>query len=83
MVTGPVTWNMKVALERAHAATPAPNWVVAIGDCALDCGVFAGSPAIAGPVSAIIPVDLHIAGCPPAPIDMLRGLIALVDGQAK
>src|SRR5450631_44523 len=51
MVTGPVTWNMKIALERAYAAAPAPKWVVAIGDCANDCGVFAGSYAVVGPVS--------------------------------
>ena len=82
MVTGPVTWNMKVALERAHAATPAPKWVVALGDCAVDCGVFAGSPVIVGPVSAVVPVDLRIAGCPPTPLAILEALIALVDALA-
>jgi Ni,Fe-hydrogenase III small subunit len=79
MVTGPVTWNMKQALERTYAATPAPKWVVAIGDCGLNCGVFAGSAAVVGPVASVIPVDLHIPGCPPTPLDMLKGLIALVD----
>jgi len=79
LVTGPVTWNMKVALERTYAAMPSPKWVVAAGDCAANCGVFAGSYAVAGPVSSVIPVDLHIRGCPPEPIDILKGLLALVE----
>jgi Ni,Fe-hydrogenase III small subunit len=79
LVTGPVTKNMREALERTYAATPDPKWVVAAGDCAGNCGVFAGSYACVGPVSSVIPVDLHIAGCPPSPIALLKGLIALVD----
>ena len=79
LVTGPVTKNMREALERTYAATPDPKWVVAAGDCAANCGVFAGSYACVGPVSSVIPVDLHIAGCPPSPITLLKGLIALVD----
>ncbi len=79
LVTGVVTWNMKIALERTYVATPDPKWVVAVGDCARSCGVFAGSYACAGPVSSIIPVDLHIPGCPPPPIEILRGLLSLVD----
>jgi Ni,Fe-hydrogenase III small subunit len=79
LVTGPVTRNMKVALERTYAATPDPKWVVAAGDCAAGCGVFAGSYAVVGAVDEVIPVDLHIAGCPPRPIDLLKGLIALLD----
>jgi Ni,Fe-hydrogenase III small subunit len=78
LVTGPVTWNMKEALERTYAATPAPKWVVAAGDCAANCGVFAGSYACVGPVSAVVPVDLHIPGCPPPPLDILKGLLALI-----
>jgi Ni,Fe-hydrogenase III small subunit len=78
LVTGPVTKNMREALERTYAATPDPKWVVAAGDCAASCGVFAGSYACVGPVSSVIPVDLHIAGCPPTPTDLLKGLIALV-----
>ena len=58
LVTGPVTKNMREALERTYAATPDPKWVVAVGDCALDGGVFAGSYACVGGVSAVIPVDL-------------------------
>ena len=79
LVTGPVTHNMAEALERTYDATPAPKWVVAVGDCALDGGCFAGSYAVAGGVSAVIPVDLHIPGCPPVPSDLLAGLLALLN----
>src|ERR1700731_4500755 len=82
LVTGPVTRNMKVALERTYAATPDPKWVVAVGDCACGCGVFNGSYAVIGAVDKVIPVDLHIRGCPPCPIDLLLGLIALIDKAA-
>jgi len=82
LVTGPVTKNMKVALERTYAATPDPKWVVAVGDCAAGCGVFAGSYAVVGSVADVLPVDLHIKGCPPKPIDLLRGLIALMEKAA-
>ena len=83
MVTGPVTKNMREALERTYHATPGPKWVIAIGDCARDGGCFAGSYAVAGGVSQIIPVDLHIPGCPPPPLAMLRGLSALLDAAAE
>ena len=79
MVTGPVTHNMKIALERTYAATPAPKWVVAVGDCGCGCGVFEGSYAVVGAVDKVIPVDLHIKGCPPRPIELLKGLIALME----
>jgi len=79
MVTGPVTRNMREGLERTYAATPDPKWVVAVGNCAVDGGLFAGSYAVIGGVSAVIPVDLHIKGCPPAPIQLLSGLLALLE----
>jgi len=79
LVTGPVTKNMQVALERTYRATPDPKWVVAAGDCALDGGMFAGSYACLGGVSVAIPVDLHIRGCPPSPLQLLKGLLALLD----
>jgi Ni,Fe-hydrogenase III small subunit len=82
MVTGPVTWNMRQALERTYAAMPQPNWVMAVGDCGRNCGVFAGSYACAGAVAEVIPVDLHIAGCPPEPLEILRGLLALAESAA-
>jgi Ni,Fe-hydrogenase III small subunit len=79
LVTGPVTKNMREALERTYNATPAPKWVIAVGDCARDGGCFAGSYAVVGGVSKVLPVDLHIAGCPPSPIDILKGLLALLE----
>ena len=78
MVTGPVSKNMREALERTYAATPDPKWVVAIGDCAVDGGIFAGSYAVAGGVGDVVPVDLHIRGCPPRPAQLLSGLLALL-----
>src|ERR671924_852519 len=65
MVTGPVTRNMREALERTYNATPDPKWVIAVGDCAVDGGIFSGSYAVVGGVSRVVPVDLHIRGCPP------------------
>jgi Ni,Fe-hydrogenase III small subunit len=79
MVTGPVTRNMRQALERTWNATPDPKWVVAVGDCAATGGLFAGSYAVIGGVSNVVPVDLHIPGCPPRTVDLLKGLLALVE----
>src|SRR5712675_1172276 len=79
LVTGPVTKNMREALRRTYDATPDPKWVVAVGDCAVDGGMFAGSYAVVGAVEKVIPVDLHIRGCPPRPIQLLRGLLALLE----
>jgi len=82
-VTGPVTKNMRQALERTYRATPDPKWVVAVGDCALNGGLFAGSYAVVGGVGDVIPVDLHIRGCPPTPEQLLKGLLALLEGQRR
>jgi Ni,Fe-hydrogenase III small subunit len=79
LVTGPVTVNMREALERTYEATPHPKWVVAVGDCARDGGVFCGSYACVGGVSSVLPVDLHIPGCPPPPLALLQGLLALLE----
>jgi Ni,Fe-hydrogenase III small subunit len=81
LVTGPVTKNMREALERTWHATPDPKWVVAVGDCAVDGGLFAGSYACVGGVGEVVPVDLHIRGCPPRPLDLIKGLLALVQGR--
>ena len=83
LVTGPVTRNMREALERTYAATPDPKWVVAVGDCGRDGGIFAPSPACVGGVSRVVPVDLHIAGCPPTPLALLSGLLALLEDASK
>ncbi|MDR3539053.1 MAG: NADH-quinone oxidoreductase subunit NuoB [Acetobacteraceae bacterium] len=80
LVTGPVTKNMREALERTWRATPDPKWVVAVGDCGADGGVFAGSYAVVGGVSAVVPVDLVIRGCPPTPVQLLQGLLSLLGG---
>ncbi len=81
LVTGPVTKNMQEALKRTYDATPDPKWVVALGDCACDGGLFAGSYAVAGGVAETVPVDLHIRGCPPDPEKILKGLLALFERQ--
>lgn len=80
-VTGPVTRNMREALLRTYDAMPDPKWVVAIGGCARDGGLFAGSYAVVGGVSDVIPVDLHVNGCPPSPYSLLSGLLALLHHQ--
>jgi Ni,Fe-hydrogenase III small subunit len=82
LVTGPVTKNMREALERTYRATPAPKWVVAVGDCAVNGGLFRGSYACLGGVGEAIPVDLHIPGCPPRPVELLKGLLALLQQSA-
>jgi Ni,Fe-hydrogenase III small subunit len=79
LVTGPVTRNMREALARTYHATPDPKWIVAVGDCARDGGLFSGSYAVVGGVSAVVPVDLHIPGCPPRPVQLLKGLLSLLE----
>jgi Ni,Fe-hydrogenase III small subunit len=74
LVTGPVTRNMAAPLRRTYEATPAPRLVVAVGDCARNCGAFAGAYGLAGAVSDVVPVDLEIAGCPPRPEAIVEGL---------
>src|SRR5499426_3918921 len=76
LVTGAVTRNMEVPLRKTYEATPAPKLVVAVGDCARTCGVFRGSYAVAGSVDQVVPVDAFVAGCPPEPADILRGILA-------
>jgi Ni,Fe-hydrogenase III small subunit len=76
LVTGPVTRNMADPLKRTYDATPDPKIVIAIGDCAADCGIFAGGYGVVGPVSAIVPVDVVVRGCPPTPHMILAGLLA-------
>ena len=78
MVTGPVTKNMREALLRTYNATPDPKWVIAVGACAVDGGLFAASYAVEGGVNDVVPVDLTIPGCPPNPKALLAGLLALL-----
>jgi Ni,Fe-hydrogenase III small subunit len=86
LVTGPLTRNLREALLHTWTATPDPKWVVAMGDCATDGGVFKGSYAIeagAGGIAAAVPVDLKIPGCPPTPAQLLNGLRALLEANAR
>lgn len=78
LVTGPASRNMREALLRTWQATPDPKWVVAVGDCAVTGGLFADSYACEGPIEKVVPVDVRIPGCPPTPIALLRGLLALL-----
>lgn len=83
LVTGPLTRNLVEALEQAYAAMPEPKFVVAVGDCAVDGGVFKGSYAILGGVGTTLTVDLLISGCPPTPERILAGLRALLEANAR
>jgi Ni,Fe-hydrogenase III small subunit len=78
MVTGPVSRHMETALRRTWRATPAPKLVIATGACACDGGEFGVSYASCGAVENVIPVDVKIPGCPPTPIDLLKGLLGVL-----
>ena len=78
LVTGPVSRNMETALQRTYDATPEPKLVVAIGDCGCDGGVFGENYASCGRVANVIPVDVAVPGCPPAPTAILRGILTAV-----
>ena len=67
LVTGPVTRNMAEPLRRTYDAVPSPKLVVAVGDCARNCGVFAGAYAVVGAVGDVVPVSVEVPGCPPRP----------------
>jgi len=78
LATGPVSRNMETALRRTYDAVPAPKLVVAVGDCGCTGGVFGESYACRGGVGKIIPVDVSVPGCPPAPVQILRGILTAV-----
>ncbi|MFA6356610.1 MAG: NADH-quinone oxidoreductase subunit B family protein, partial [Candidatus Omnitrophota bacterium] len=75
LVTGPVSANMALALRRTYDAMPEPKLVITLGDCALDGGAFKGSYYVAGGVKEVLPVDLHIPGCPPSPLSIIKSLL--------
>jgi len=82
LVTGPVSINMKTALEMTYEAMPAPKLVLAMGDCAIDCGIFGhNNYAIAGSVADIIPVDAMIHGCPPSPTALIQGILQTLESR--
>lgn len=78
LVTGPVASNMEVALKRAYDATPEPKLVVAVGDCGCTGGIFGESYACRGRVANVIPVDVSIPGCPPTPLQLMRGILTAI-----
>lgn len=78
LVTGPVSRNMEQALRRTWEATPEPKLVVAVGDCARDGGIFGESYASCGRVQNVIPVDVAVPGCPPPPLEIMRGILTAV-----
>jgi Ni,Fe-hydrogenase III small subunit len=81
MVTGPVTKNMAVALRRTYDAMPEPKLVIAVGSCAIGCGVYGPNYATIGAVSEVLPVDVTIPGCPPSPTALLQGILAAIRGR--
>lgn len=82
LVSGAVTHALRGPLAAAWVAMPAPKWVVALGGCAIDGGIFAGGYAVLGGAGAVVPVDLVVPGCPPSPAEMLRALLALIEANA-
>ncbi|MGH7303557.1 MAG: NADH-quinone oxidoreductase subunit B family protein [Candidatus Rokuibacteriota bacterium] len=83
LVTGPVTRNMAEALKRTWLATPDPKFVVAVGDCGRDGGIFRGSYAVVGGVADVVPVDAVIPGCPPSPAMLLAGLLEAIGRPSR
>lgn len=83
LVTGPVSKHMEVALKRTYEAIPEPKRVVALGDCGCTGGVFGENYASCGRVSNVIPVDVAVPGCPPAPAAILQAVLTAVTGKAK
>ena len=82
LVTGPVASNMRVALQRAYDATPAPKLVVAVGDCGCSGGIFGASYASCGSVANVIPVDVAVPGCPPTPLALMQGILTAINGDS-
>jgi Ni,Fe-hydrogenase III small subunit len=82
LITGVVTATLSDAVTRTLAALAPPRFVVAVGDCAVDGGVFKGAPNVIGGAERIVPVDLLIAGCPPSPGRIIAGLVALLEANA-
>lgn len=81
LVTGPVSRNMESALRRVYDATPDPKLVVAVGDCGSENGLFCANYATRGKVSDIVPVDVHIPGCPPSPTALLCGIATAIHAR--
>ena len=82
LVTGPVSCNMEQALLRTYAAMPEPKLVVAVGDCGCSGGIFGESYASCGRVANVIPVDVAVPGCPPPPLEILRGILTAITSRS-
>ncbi len=78
LVTGPVSKNMALALKKTYDAMPEPKFVITLGDCALDGGVFKGSYYVKGGAKSIVPVAAHIPGCPPAPSEIIKAILSFL-----
>jgi len=78
LVTGPVSRHMELALRRTWEAMPEPKLVVAVGECGCSGGIFGEGYATRGRVSNVIPVDVEVPGCPPAPLEIMRGILTAV-----
>jgi Ni,Fe-hydrogenase III small subunit/Pyruvate/2-oxoacid:ferredoxin oxidoreductase delta subunit len=79
LITGPVSANMRLALEKTYEAVPTPKIVIAVGACAISGGPFAGHPQVHDGADQVVPVDLYVPGCPPHPLTILDGLLRLLD----
>jgi Ni,Fe-hydrogenase III small subunit/Pyruvate/2-oxoacid:ferredoxin oxidoreductase delta subunit len=78
VVTGPVTENMRAALQDVYAAIPSPKLVIAVGACAISGGPYLDNPEVHNGLGSMVPVDLYIPGCPPHPMTILDGLLRLL-----
>ena len=78
LITGPVTQNMRLALEKTYAAVPAPKLVIAVGACAISGGPYRDHPEVHDGADSRVPVDLYVPGCPPHPVTILDGLLRLL-----
>jgi Ni,Fe-hydrogenase III small subunit len=80
LVTGPLTRNMKIPLERAFSNVPEPKFVITCGDCSKDGGIYKGSYAVFNGVRKAVPVFVHIPGCPPEPLSIMKGILKALKG---
>lgn len=78
MVTGPLSKNMVIALTKTYEAMPDPKIVITLGDCALNGGIFKGSYYVEGGIGNLLPIALHIPGCPPSPVAIIEALLGFL-----